>query len=175
MKISNYNQPTNQYIDFLNNNLRKNRSKSRSPPTNQNTGAFPRSNSSFSKFYNQENGLEDSVTVSPPVQFRNPHNNLKPNNKSTTSWGKLKHSKSSSSNIGCSIDDQSDLTAIKSTTTPAIQEQEKPAQSQPHKTHSTKAYRKQRNHTTNNATYFHDDRPQSINDPTIQRLDIFLI
>ena len=163
MKISNYNQPTHHHHQYM--DPRKNRSKSRSPPTNQNASKFPRSNSSFSKFYNQENGLEDSVNLSPPVEFRNPQNNLKPNNKSTTSWGKLKHSKSSSSNIGCSMDDQTDLVATTSTTTT-----ETPVQAV--KSHATKAYRKQRNHTTNNATYFRDDRPQSINDPTIQRFEI---
>ena len=150
------------YIDVPTDLPHKNRSKSRSPPNNQTkTGTFPRSNSSFSKFYNQENGLEDSVNLSPPVEFRNHQNNLKPSNKSTTSWGKLKNSKSSSSNIGYSMDDQTDQAAVIKT---------KPTQ--PMKSHSTKAYRKQRNHTTNNDTYFRDDRPQSINDPTIQRFDM---
>ena len=115
MKISNYN-PNNKTTNNTHNknhHLSINRS-SKSPSSNHSLQqcSFPRSNSSFSKFYNQSNDLEDSVLnlLSPPVEFRNKHNqqinkSLKPNNKSTTSWGKLKHSKSSSSNIGCSIEE----------------------------------------------------------------------
>ena len=113
MKISNYNN-NQQYTQQQLIELHK-RSKSRSPlGYNSN---MPRSNSSFSKFYNRENSLEDSVNLAPPAQFQNKRQLSLRNqqqeeqqrqqlyiqaqhNKSTTSWGKLKHSKSSSSNIG---------------------------------------------------------------------------
>ena len=119
MKISNYNNNNNngqQYTQQQLIELHK-RSKSRSPLGYSSN--MPRSNSSFSKFYNRENSLEDSVHLAPPVQFQNKrqlalqHQQQQQeeqlqqqlylqaqHNKSTTSWGKLKHSKSSSSNIG---------------------------------------------------------------------------
>lgn len=197
MKISNYNnyQNNNQYqpeYDINNHNNR--RSKSRSPQqTNANMSQFPRSNSSFSKFYNQQNSLEDSVSyLSPPVQFRNSQkkspndpastpttvNHLQPPNKSTTSWGKLKHSKSSSSNIGCSMDGseaQNHMTNS-STYTPAHETQDdikhvkKKSQSKP--------YQKQKHHTTNIGAYRYSnsERPQSLNNPMNRYLNkLFLL
>lgn len=202
MKISNYNsyQNNNHYQpEYDSNNHNNRRSKSRSPQqANANMSQFSRSNSSFSKFYNQQNSLEDSVSnLSPPVQFRNKNNNnkshkkspsnpaststtannLKPPNKSTTSWGKLKHSKSSSSNIGCSMDGseaQNHMTNS-STYTPAHQTQDgikhvKKTQSKP--------YQKQKHHTTNIDAYQNknSERPQSLNNPMNRYLQqIFLL
>lgn len=176
MKISNYNQ--NHYIPDTN----RMRSKSRSPPTS-NLTAFPRSNSSFSKFYNQSNILEDSVTLSPPIEFRNKNNkktsrnksniknNLVPANKSTTSWGKLKHSKSSSSNIGCSTDDHdasSQTTQTADFSQTAFVNNENVAQYLVHRGQA-KPYRKERNFTTNIATYeyaFANEQPHLMDDQT---------
>lgn len=151
MKISNYNSTQSN----------RKRSKSRTPPMNNQTSGVPRSNSSFSKFYNQENLLEESVNLSPPIQFRNNDrndykNSLSANAKSTTSWGKLKHSKSSSSNIGCSIDDQE------------IPNNTEFTQTRTNKIH-IKPYR--RNHTTNNILSecnYNEERPQSMNNPQIR-------
>ena len=84
MKISNYNYNNNYQLQkqHIQHQLNK-RSQSRSPLVEQQY-QIPRSNSSFSK-----------------LAYKNGQKTIQPlSNKSTTSWGKLKHSKSSSSNVG---------------------------------------------------------------------------
>ena len=159
MKISNYNNQQQRYDDD-----NRKRSKSRSPPINHKISNVSRSNSSFSKFFNQENILEDSFNLSPPIQFQNDEyndnkNSLSVNAKSTTSWGKLKHSKSSSSHIGGSIDDQDAITESNQTRSKKTQ---------------MKPYR--RNHTTNDVLSeysFNEERPQPINNPQIRYYSLF--
>jgi len=111
---------------------------------------------------------ESASRLSPPRQFRNHKSSapaqqvssLTPANKSTTSWGKLKHSKSSSSNIGCSMEGPE---------LPAQQQQPVPVQETQddigHVHSRARPYHKQRHHTTNivSQQYGQGERAEALN------------
>lgn len=122
MKLSNYQQQqqqqqmTNGALPNKNsssNNNNNKRSQSRSP--------IPRSVSSSSHFYAHHQTTRDAnreplntlLNNTNPTSFNinnnsNNYSNGKPNNQTKTSWGKLKHSKSSCSNISSSINNSND-------------------------------------------------------------------
>ena len=118
MKISNYNFNSNQQQHYHQQKLQyqMNASSKRSPPIPLSPHHLPRSNSSFSKLYFNNLSAVNRVTAAGAgarlnsneaqqqhyqLQQQQSTMKIKPlSNKSTTSWGKLKHSKSSSSNMG---------------------------------------------------------------------------